>query len=486
MKTLKDILYKVQMESVCGTTHKEVDSVAFDSRKVSEHGLFVAIRGTQVDGHAFIDKAISQGAIAVVCEEVPETQVEGVTYVQVPDTNKALAVIAGNFYDNPSARLQLIGITGTNGKTTTATLLYEMCMGMGMKSGLLSTVKIKVAEVTFNASHTTPDALTINYYLNEMVKAGCSYCFMEVSSHGVVQGRTHALHFKGGVFTNLSHDHLDYHPTFAAYRDAKKAFFDSLHKEAFVLTNADDKNGSVMVQNTKAKTRTYGLKNIADYKIQVLENQFSGMLLKINAQEVWVQLIGQFNAYNILAVYATAIELGMQEEEVLVGLSKLKSVDGRFQYFVSPSQVTAIVDYAHTPDALENVLDTINSIRTFNERLITVVGCGGNRDKTKRPLMGKIASDKSSKVIFTSDNPRFENPFEILGEIEAGVEPQHVMKTVVIEDRKQAIKSACLEAKAGDIILIAGKGHETYQEIEGVRNHFNDLEIVKEFLKQLS
>lgn len=486
MKVLKDILYKVQIESVSGSTSKEICKVEFDSRKVSEHDLFVAIRGTQVDGHAFIDKAISQGAIAVVCEDIPTAQVEGITYVQVPDTNKALAVIAGNFYDNPSARLQLIGITGTNGKTTTATLLYEMCMEMGMKSGLLSTVKIKVAEETFNASHTTPDALTINYYLNEMVKAGCRYCFMEVSSHGVVQGRTHALHFKGGVFTNLSHDHLDYHPTFAAYRDAKKMFFDSLPKKAFALINADDKNGSVMVQNTKAKTRTYGLKNIADYKIQVLENQFSGMLLKINAQEVWVQLIGQFNAYNILAVYATAIELGMQEEDVLVGLSKLKSVDGRFQYFVSPSQVTAIVDYAHTPDALENVLDTINSIRTFNERLITVVGCGGNRDKTKRPLMGKIASDKSSKVIFTSDNPRFENPFEILEEIEAGVEPQHVMKTVVIEDRKQAIKSACLEAKAGDIILIAGKGHETYQEIEGVRNHFNDLEIVKEFLKQLS
>ena len=486
MKQLKDILYKVALESVVGSTEIGVSSLAFDSRKVSESTLFIAVKGTQVDGHEFISQAIEKGACAVVCEAIPTDLKAGITYVVVGDANEAMAIMAANFYGHPSSKLKLVGVTGTNGKTTIATLLYDLFTELGYKVGLLSTVKIKVAETTYVATHTTPDSLTINAYLHEMVAQGCAYCFMEVSSHGIVQKRTHALEFQGGIFTNLSHDHLDYHKTFSEYRDAKKAFFDALPKTAFSLTNADDRNGMIMVQNTKSKVSTYGLKNMTTYKAQVLENQFSGMLLKIDHQEVWVQLIGAFNAYNLVAVYATALLLGVSESEALLALSKLKSVEGRFQYFVSANKVTAIVDYAHTPDALQHVLETINSIRTFNERLITVVGCGGNRDKTKRPEMAQIAAERSNKVIFTSDNPRFEDPYVILEEMEQGVEPHNTMKTVVIEDRKQAIKAACQEAKEGDIILIAGKGHENYQEIKGVRTHFNDMEEVQAFLKKLS
>lgn len=486
MKQLKDILYKVTIESTLGSTAVPISSLVIDSRKVEKQSLFVALKGTQVDGHVYIDQAVEDGAVAVLCEELPAVLKEGITYVLVEDTNKALAVIASNFYETPSSKLELVGVTGTNGKTTIATLLYEMFTTMGYTVGLLSTVKIMIGDKAYPATHTTPDSITINHYLNEMVLAGCTYCFMEVSSHGIDQKRTFGLNFRGGVFTNLSHDHLDYHKTFADYRDAKKTFFDQLPKSAFAITNKDDKNGMVMVQNTTAKIKTYGLKNITDYKAQVLENQFSGMLLKIGMHELWVQLIGAFNAYNLLAVYAVAIELGADEEEVLVGISKLKSVDGRFQFIVSKDEITAIVDYAHTPDALKNVLNTINSIRTYNERLITVVGCGGNRDKTKRPIMAQIATELSSKVILTSDNPRFEDPYMILEEMEAGVEPQNAMKTLLIEDRKQAIKAACLDAKSGDIILIAGKGHETYQEIKGVRTDFNDLLIVKAFLDNRS
>lgn len=486
MKQLKDILYKVALESVVGSTEVGVSSLAFDSREVKQFTLFIAVKGTQVDGHQFIDQAIENGASVIVCEEIPTDLREEVTYVVVEEANTAMAIMAANFYENPSSKLKLVGVTGTNGKTTIATLLYELFSELGYKVGLLSTVKVKVAEHTYMATHTTPDSVTINAYLNEMVENGCEYCFMEVSSHGIVQKRTHALEFKGGIFTNLSHDHLDYHKTFSEYRDAKKVFFDELPKSAFSLTNADDKNGMVMVQNTKSKVSTYGLKNMTTYKAQVLENQFSGMLLKIDQQEVWVQLIGAFNAYNLLAVYGAALSLGVSQSEALLALSKLQSVEGRFQYYVSLNKVTAIVDYAHTPDALENVLETINSIRTFNERLITVVGCGGNRDKTKRPEMAQIAAEKSSKVIFTSDNPRFEDPYEILAEMEKGVEPHNTMKTIVIEDRKQAIKAACQEAKEGDIILIAGKGHENYQEIKGVRTHFNDMEEVQTFLQKLS
>lgn len=483
MRKIKDILYKVEIQSIVGSTDATIDHLAFDSRQVKPNTLFIAIVGEVADGHAYIQQAIDKGATAVVCQELPSELATEVVYVVVEDSNRALAVIAANFYDNPAHKLKLVGVTGTNGKTTIATLLYTMFTNLGYKVGLLSTVNIRIGETIYETSHTTPDSITINAYLNQMTEEGCEFCFMEVSSHGVIQHRTFGLQFAGGIFTNLTHDHLDYHKTFAAYRDAKKMFFDQLKKASFALTNIDDKNGLIMVQNTQAKVCSYALKNMADYKGQILESQFSGMLMKINQQELWVQLIGAFNASNLLAVLGATVELGIPMEEALVQLSKLTSVEGRFQYIVSSKNVTAIVDYAHTPDALANVIDTINSIRTNNEQLITVVGCGGNRDKTKRPEMGKIASDLSNKVIFTSDNPRFEEPAAILEDIEAGVEPQHKMKTVVVEDRKQAIKLACQQASSGDIILIAGKGHETYQEIKGVRSHFSDLEIVKEFLE---
>ena len=486
MKQLKDILYKVHIEAVHGATDVVVSKIEFDSRKIELNDVFVAIRGTLSDGHDYIEKALSLGAIAVICEEFPSIIVNGVTYIKVKDSNEALAFLAANYYENPSENIRLVGVTGTNGKTTIASLLYQLFKKAGYKVGLLSTVKIMVDEQEFKATHTTPDSLTINKYLDLMVQEGCEFCFMEVSSHGVHQKRTEALRFEGGVFTNLSHDHLDYHNTFAEYRDVKKTFFDSLTKNAFALTNIDDKNGAVMLQNTKAKKLSYALKSYADYKAQILENQLSGLLLKINDNEVWVKLIGSFNAYNLLAIYGVAIELGIEKMEALRLLSELESVSGRFQFIVSDSKITAIVDYAHTPDALENVLKTIEDIRTKNEQLITVVGCGGDRDKTKRPIMANIASSMSDKAIFTSDNPRTENPETIIEEMEKGVEPQNFKKTVSILDRKQAIKTACQLANPNDIILIAGKGHETYQEINGVRHDFDDLKIVTELLKQLN
>jgi UDP-N-acetylmuramoyl-L-alanyl-D-glutamate--2,6-diaminopimelate ligase len=397
-----------------------------------------------------------------------------------------MAFMAANYFENPSHKLKLVGITGTNGKTTVASLLYQLFQKAGYKVGLLSTVKILVDTKEYKATHTTPDSITINQYLKEMVDEGVEYCFMEVSSHGIHQKRTEGLQFAGGVFTNLSHDHLDYHPTFSEYRDVKKSFFDNLPKTAFALSNSDDKNGSVMLQNTAARKLTYALKTYSDYKAQILENQLSGLLLKINDNEVWVRLIGTFNAYNLLAIYGTAVELGLESLEVLRLLSELESVSGRFQYIVSKGNITAIVDYAHTPDALENVLKTINDIRTKNEQLITVVGCGGDRDKTKRPIMADIASTLSDRIIITSDNPRTENPETIIAEMEQGVAPQNFKKTVSISDRKQAIKAACQLAQANDIILIAGKGHETYQEINGVRHDFDDMKIVKEMLDQLT
>ncbi len=486
MIVLKDILYKVSIEAVKGSTEIAVNKIEFDSRKIQENDVFVAIRGTLSNGHDFIEKAINLGAVVVICDTLPDVIVTGITYIQVKDTNSALAFMANNYYDNPSSKLKLVGITGTNGKTTVASLLYQLFKKAGYKVGLLSTVKIMVDEVEYKATHTTPDSLTINYYLNEMVAIGCEYCFMEVSSHGIHQKRTEGLHFEGGVFTNLSHDHLDYHPTFAEYRDVKKSFFDHLPKTAFALTNIDDKNGLVMLQNTYAKKMTYALKSYADYKAQILENQLSGLLLKINENEVWVKLIGTFNAYNLLAIYGTAVQLGVESFEALRLLSELESVSGRFQFVVSDKKITAIVDYAHTPDALENVLKTINDIRTKNEQLITVVGCGGDRDKTKRPIMANIATQMSDKAIITSDNPRTENPATIIAEMEAGVEAQNFKKSLSIEDRKQAIKTACQLANPNDIILIAGKGHETYQEINGVRHDFDDMKIVKEFLEQLN
>lgn len=486
MKQLKDILYKVGIEAVHGATDITISKIEFDSRKIELNDVFVAIRGTLSDGHDYIEKALSLGAIAVVCEEFPSVIVNGVTYVKVKDSNEALAFLAANYYDNPSENIKLVGVTGTNGKTTIASLLYQLFKKAGYKVGLLSTVKIMVDTEEFKATHTTPDSLTLNYYLDQMIQDGCEFCFMEVSSHGVHQKRTEALRFTGGVFTNLSHDHLDYHNTFAEYRDVKKSFFDNLSKDAFAITNIDDKNGLVMLQNTKAKKLSYALKSYADYKAQILENQLTGLLLKINDNEVWVKLIGSFNAYNLLAIYGVAVELGIKNDEALRLLSELESVSGRFQFIVSDSKITAIVDYAHTPDALENVLKTIEDIRTKNEQLITVVGCGGDRDKTKRPIMANIASSMSDKAIFTSDNPRTENPETIIEEMEKGVEPQNFKKTISILDRKQAIKTACQLANPNDIILIAGKGHETYQEINGVRHDFDDLQIVTELLKQLN
>ncbi|NDP25885.1 MAG: UDP-N-acetylmuramoyl-L-alanyl-D-glutamate--2,6-diaminopimelate ligase [Flavobacterium sp.] len=485
MIILKEIIYKVAIEAVKGSTDIAINKMEFDSRKIEANDVFVAIRGTISDGHDFIETAIWNGAIAVICDTLPETITRGITYIQVIDTNKALAYMAANYFDNPSQKLKLIGITGTNGKTTIASLLYQLFKKAGFKVGLLSTVKILVDDLEYKATHTTPDSITINHYLKEMVEAGVEYCFMEVSSHGIHQKRTEALHFVGGIFTNLSHDHLDYHPTFAEYRDVKKSFFDNLPKTAFALTNIDDKNGPVMLQNTAAKKLTYALKSYADYKAQILENQLSGLLLKINGNEVWVKLIGTFNAYNLLAIYGTAIQLGMESLEVLRLLSDLESVSGRFQFIVSNSNITAIVDYAHTPDALENVLKTINDIRTKNEQLITVVGCGGNRDKAKRPIMADIATELSDKTILTSDNPRNEDPEVIINEMEQGVAPQNYKKSLSITDRKQAIKTACQLAQPNDIILIAGKGHETYQEIQGIRHDFDDMKTVSELLNQL-
>lgn len=486
MKILKDILYKVAIESVTGSTEIAVNKIDFDSRKIEDNDVFIAIRGSLSDGHDYIEKAIQLGAIAIICDTLPDNPAKGITYIKVKDTNTALAFMAANYFGNPSEKLKLVGVTGTNGKTTIASLLFQLFQKAGFKVGLLSTVKIMVDETEYNATHTTPDSITINHYLNEMIEAGVTHCFMEVSSHGIHQKRTEALHFVGGIFTNLSHDHLDYHPTFAEYRDVKKSFFDSLPKTAFALSNIDDKNGPVMLQNTVARKRTYALKTYADFKAQILESQLSGLLLKVNDNEVWVKLIGTFNAYNVLAIYGTAVELGMDSLEALRLLSDLESVSGRFQYIISGGNITAIVDYAHTPDALDNVLKTITDIRTKNEQLITVVGCGGNRDKTKRPIMAKIASDLSDKAILTSDNPRNEDPEVILDEMEKGVEPQNYKKMLRITDRKQAIKTACQLAQPNDIILIAGKGHETYQEINGVRHHFDDMEIIKEILDQLN
>lgn len=482
---LKDILYNVALQSVQGTTDIVVNSIQYDSRKVEKNDLFVAIKGVHSDGHSFIEKAIENGASVIVAETLPEHKIENITYVEVQSSSSALAFMAANFYQHPSENLRLIGVTGTNGKTTVASLLYNLFKAAGYKVGLISTVKIMVDNTSHSTSHTTPDSLVINSYLQQMNNVGVEFCFMEVSSHGIHQHRTEGLAFEGGIFTNLSHDHLDYHSSFAEYRDVKKSFFDGLSKTAFALTNVDDKNGRIMVQNTKAKTYSYAMKSYADYRTQILENHFKGLLLKINDNEIWVKLIGSFNAYNLAAVFACADILGLENDELLRLMSTLENVSGRFEYFVTPNNITVIVDYAHTPDALKNVLHTINDIRTQNELLISVVGCGGDRDKTKRPKMGHIASALSSKVIFTSDNPRSENPDSIISEMEQGVEPQNFKKIMAITNRKQAIKAACQLARTNDIILVAGKGHESYQEINGKRSAFNDYEVALDYLNQL-
>ena len=459
---------------------REVDSVEFDSRRVQANSLFVAIEGVSIDGHQYIDGAIRSGANVVICETLPSEVVEGVTYICVEDSNIALGRVANNFYGHPSRKLKLVGITGTNGKTTTATLLYDLFRALGYKVGLISTVIYRINDKDVFSTHTTPDALSLNRLLSEMVDVGCEYCFMEVSSHSIVQGRISGLEFVGGVFSNITHDHLDYHKTFAEYIRAKKLFFDNLPKGSFALVNADDKNGSVMVQNSGATVYKYSLQNVVDFRCKISEMLFDGMLLSIDSVELWVSFLGRFNAYNLLSVYGTAILLGAEKGEVLCAMSGLKSVNGRFEYVRSQSGLTAIVDYAHTPDALENVISTINEIRTPDQKLFVVVGCGGDRDATKRPKMANIAASDSDLAILTSDNPRHENPDDILTQMRAGLEPK--ARYLVITDRREAIKSAVMMASGGDIILVAGKGHETYQDVQGVKHHFDDKEeILKAF-----
>ncbi len=478
MKLLKDIIYKAGIVEVVGLTQLTIEKICFDSRAIEKYSLFIAVSGTQVDGHQYIDKAIVDGAVAIVCENFPEQLEENVTYIKVADSSLALGIIAANFYDNPASEIKLIGITGTNGKTTTATLLYDLFTQLGSKSGLLSTVVNKVGTEKIPSTHTTPDAIQLNALLRYMVSEGCEYCFMEVSSHAIHQHRIAGLNFTGAVFTNITHDHLDYHKTFDEYLKAKKQFFDGLSDSAFALVNKDDKNGMVMLQNTKAQKATYSLKSMSDFSCKVIESDFSGMQLNIDGSEVWTKLIGRFNAYNLLAIYATAILLGQDKLTVLTAISNLTAVEGRFQYVKSQNNIAGIVDYAHTPDALQNVLATINDIRTGNEKLITLVGCGGDRDKTKRPIMAKIACDWSDKIILTSDNPRSENPEEIINEMRLGVEGIHFKKVLAIVNREEAIRTACSLANDGDIILVAGKGHEKYQEINGIKLPFDDMKIL--------
>ena len=483
MKLLREILYKVEINSVVGNTSLSINKIEFDSRLISDGDMYIAITGVNVDGHSFISQAIQNGANCIVCEKTPENKTDGVVYVNVKSSRKALAIISSNYFDNPSSKLNLIGVTGTNGKTTIATLLFDLYTELEIKTGLISTVKISYDNKNFQANQTTPDSLSINRFLSEMVNSNVRYCFMEVSSHGIDQNRTDGLVFKGGIFTNLTHDHLDYHESFENYRDTKKQFFDSLSNNSFALINNDDKNGMVMLQNTIADKYTYSLNSVSDFKAKILESSFDGMLLKINSTEFWSKLVGKFNAYNILSVYSAASILGLPKNELLKAMSSLDAVAGRFQFY-KKNKITAIVDYAHTPDALENILKSINEIKTSENNLITVVGCGGNRDKSKRPLMGDIASNLSSKVIFTSDNPRFEDPEIIIEEMISGVRSTNSNKTISISNRKEAIKAACQFARTNDIILVAGKGHESYQEVKGVRSDFDDFEIVKELLNQ--
>ena len=483
MKLLREILYKVEINSVVGNTSLSINKIEFDSRLISDGDMYIAITGVNVDGHSFISQAIQNGANCIVCEKTPDIKTDGIVYVNVKSSRKALAIISSNYFDNPSSKLNLIGVTGTNGKTTIATLLFDLYTELEIKSGLISTVKISYDNKNFQANQTTPDSLSINRFLSEMVNSNVRYCFMEVSSHGIDQNRTDGLVFKGGIFTNLTHDHLDYHESFENYRDTKKQFFDSLSNNSFALTNNDDKNGMVMLQNTIADKYTYSLNSVSDFKAKILESSFDGMLLKINSTEFWSKLVGKFNAYNILSVYSAASILGLPKNELLKAMSSLDAVAGRFQFY-KKNKITAIVDYAHTPDALENILKSINEIKTSENNLITVVGCGGNRDKSKRPLMGDIASNLSSKVIFTSDNPRFEDPEIIIEEMISGVKSTNSNKTISILNRKEAIKAACQFARTNDIILVAGKGHESYQEVKGIRSDFDDFEIVKELLNQ--
>ena len=483
---LETLLNRIPVVEITGNKNPEVSEIVFDSRKAVENSLYVAIKGTVSDGHSFINAAIEKGAKIVICEDLPETLNNEITFIKVKDSSKVLGQLASNFYGNPSEKLNLIGITGTNGKTSATTLLFDIFKNLGFQSALISTVEYRIADEIIPSTHTTPDVLTLNKILAKAVETGCEYAFMEVSSHGIDQNRTEGLHFKIAGFTNITHDHLDYHKTFDAYLKTKKRFFDDLNPDSIAITNIDDKNGNVMLQNTKAQKKTYALKTMADYHGRILEADFNGMLLNFNGKEFWSTLTGKFNVYNLLLAFAVTIECGFHEEDVLKAISNLKRVKGRFETLKSEGGIFFVVDYAHTPDALENILDSINEIRTKNERLITVFGCGGDRDHAKRPEMGKIATRKSTLAIITSDNPRTENPAEIIKEIEAGVEPQNYSKYTSIPDRKDAIKMAIKFAEPKDIILVAGKGHEDYQEINGVKHHFDDKEVINELWKLMS
>lgn len=483
---LQDALYNTSIQAVHGSTNIDINSVCIDSRQVKSGALFIAVAGVATDGHQYISKAIESGALAILCEQLPAVRIENVTYIQVANSASASGVVASNFYGSPSKKLKLIGVTGTNGKTTIATLLFKLFTSLGYHCGLISTVQNQIGSTIIPATHTTPDPVNLNILLAQMVEAGCGFAFMEVSSHAINQNRIAGIEFAGGIFSNITHDHLDYHKTFDEYIRVKKMFFDGLPKTAFALTNVDDKRGMVMVQNTSALVKTYALKSMSDFKGKILDNSMLGLQMDINAQEVHFRLIGEFNAYNLLAVYGAAICLNEKSEEVLKALSQLTGAEGRFDYMISPREkVIAIVDYAHTPDALLNVLATIKKLKKGFEQVITVVGCGGNRDNTKRPIMAEVAAQHSDRTIFTSDNPRFEDPAEIIKEMEAGVPAGTKRKCISIVDRKEAIKTAISFANAGDIVLVAGKGHEAYQEIKGVRNHFDDKEVVMEMFRLL-
>lgn len=486
MRILKDIIYRTGIIDVAGFTDTGITDVTFDSRKVREGSLFVAVKGTQTDGHSYMEAVAEKGAVAIVCERFPDELKSGVTYVRVQDSSVALANVAANFYDNPSEKLKLVGVTGTNGKTTTATLLFQLFRNLGHPCGLLSTVRNQINDQVIPSTHTTPDPLQLNALLSAMVDDGCTYCFMEVSSHAVVQKRVSGLRFAGGVFTNITHDHLDYHKTFEEYIKAKKGFFDGLPEGSFALTNLDDKNGMVMLQNTRARKYTYSLRSMSDYKCRLIENHFSGLLLNLDGQEVLCHLVGSFNAYNLTATYAAALLLDEPKMEVLTQLSMLNAVEGRFDFLTSKSNVIGVVDYAHTPDALQNVLSTIHDVASGQGRVITIVGCGGDRDAAKRPVMAKIACELSDKVILTSDNPRSEDPTEIIQQMEKGVPLGEVRKTLSIVDRKEAIKVAVSLAQPGDIILVAGKGHEKYQEVKGVKAPFDDKKVLQDFFNTMN
>lgn len=482
MKNFLQILTGVEHQMVQPGNGETITGIAFDSRKVTTGMVFVATRGTLTDGHQFISKAIELGAVAVVCEQLPDTLPTGIAFAITPDSLLALALIAGNWFDHPSKKIKLVGITGTNGKTTTATILFDLFESLGYRCGLLSTVENRIHQKKIAATHTTPDPLQINALLSEMVETGCDFAFMEVSSHAVAQHRVSGLAFTGGVFTNLTHDHLDYHKTFAEYLKAKKRFFDSLTSEAFALVNADDRNGLVMIQNCQARCYTYALKTLADFHTRIIENLIEGLLLEINGVEVWFRLVGEFNAYNLTAIYAVACLLDQEKEKVLEKLSSMQPVEGRFDTLRSERGITAVVDYAHTPDALANVLATLNAVKNAEAKLIVVAGAGGDRDKTKRPVMAKIAAENSDRLILTSDNPRTENPATILEEMAAGLTPPQATNTLIIENRRQAIRTAIALAERGDVVLVAGKGHEKYQDINGVKHPFDDKEEIKKAL----